>query len=174
MSDPQVPGLAQRGTPYGGYRFRVKWDGRYIAGVSKVGALSRTTQVVTHRAGGDPAVPRRMPGQSEFGPIDLERGVTYDTAFLAWANKVWDFHTSGGEDISLDDFRRDIVIEVYNEAGQKVIAYNVHRCWPSELEAMPELESGGTAVAIQLLRLQNEGWERDVPGGDGGEPGTAP
>jgi phage tail-like protein len=67
-----------------------------------------------------------------------------------------------GQEVSLKDFRKDITIELYNEAGQKVIAYNVYRCWVSEYQSLPELDANGNAVAIQSITLQNEGWERDV------------
>jgi phage tail-like protein len=166
-----MPHTTQSPDPYRNFKFRVMWEGRCVAGVSKVSALTRTTQVVTHRAGGDPTTPRRMPGQSEYEAITLERGVTHDAAFVTWANKVWDYHNSpiddqqggaGHADVSLKDFRKDVVLEVYNEAGEKVMAYNVYRCWPLEFVALPELEEGGGAVAIQSLKLENEGWERDA------------
>ena len=121
--------------PYKNFRFRVKWDGRYVAAVSQVSALTRTSEVVSHPEGGDPHSPRKSPGQTDFGPITLQRGVTHDVAFEQWANKVWDYSNSAelGQEVSLKDFRRDLTIELYNEAGQKVIAYNVYRCWVSEL-----------------------------------------
>lgn len=162
--DTQNSQTTYRYDPYRNFKFRLKWDGQYVAGVSKVSVLSRTTQVVSHRAGGDPTTPRRMPWQSDYAAITLERGVTHDPAFEQWANRVWDYHNSSAGDAtpSLKDFRKDLVLEVYNEAGQKVIAYNIYRCWPSEFVALPELDASGNAVAIQLLKLENEGWERDA------------
>jgi phage tail-like protein len=160
--------VGYRFDPYKNYKFRVKWDGVYVAGISKVSGLSRTTQVVMHRSGGDPSTPRLSPGQSEFSAITLERGVTHDVNFEQWANKVWDYtNSTKGDDnsnqlVSLKDFRKDIIIEVYNEAGQKVLAYFVYRCWVSEYQAMPELDAMGSAVAIQHMKLENEGWERDT------------
>ncbi|HEX2090774.1 MAG TPA: phage tail protein [Longimicrobiaceae bacterium] len=155
---------AKRVDPYKNFRFRVKWDGNYVAGVSKVGMLKRTTQVITHREGGDPMTPRKSPGQSSFDPIVLERGVTHDPEFEKWANKVWNWPNNQqmGQELSLADFRKDIIIELYNEAGQKVIAYNVYRCWPSAYESLPELDGNGNAIAIQSLTLENEGWDRDT------------
>ncbi|WP_430419845.1 phage tail protein [Phenylobacterium sp.] len=157
--------------PYRSFRFRLMWDGRCVAGVSQVSGLARRSQVVTLRTGGDPTPLRRAPGQSEYEAITLERGVTHDAAFATWADKVWDYRNAGiddqaggaagAADVSLKDFRKDVVLELYNEAGEKVMAYNVYRCWPSEFVALPELEGGGGAVAIQSLTLQNEGWERD-------------
>ncbi|MDF7776234.1 phage tail protein [Sphingomonas sp. AOB5] len=166
------PKATYRYDPYRNYKFRLKWDGKYVAGISKVSALTRTTQVVTHRAGGDPATPRRMPGQSEYAAITLERGVTHDPAFEQWANKVWDYQNAetGDPAVSLKDFRKDIALEVYNEAGQRVIAYNIYRCWPSEFVALPELDANGNAVAISMLKLENEGWERDMSISEPGEP----
>ncbi len=154
---------ASRIDPYKNFKFRVKWDNSYVAGVSKVSALIRQSQVVAHREGGDPHSMRKSPGQSDYAPITLERGVTWDKAFEQWANKVWDYSNSGqlGMEVSLKDFRKDITIELYNIAGQKVQAYNVYRCWPSLYVSLPELDAMGNAVAIQSLTLENEGWERD-------------
>ena len=121
--------------PYKNFKFRVKWDGKYVAGVSKVGALKRTTEVVKHREGGDPSTSRKSPGRTEYEAITLERGVTHDKEFEQWANKVWNYGSGLGAEVSLKDFRKDIIIEVYNEAGQLVIAYKVYRCWVSEFQA---------------------------------------
>jgi phage tail-like protein len=152
---------AQRFDPYKNFKFRVKWDGRYVAGVSRVSVLTRTTEVVEHREGGDPSMVRKSPGQTRYEPITLERGVTHDLAFEQWANKVWNFGSGLGAEVSLADFRKNITIELYNEAGQLAIAYNVYRCWVSEFQALPELDASANAVAIQTLRLENEGWVRD-------------
>ncbi len=148
--------------PYKNFKFRVKWDGRYVAGVSKVGALKRTTEMVEHRVGGDPSTVRKSPGQTKYDAITLERGVTHDREFEQWANKVWNFGAGLGSEVSLRDFRKDLIIEVYNESGQLVLAYKVFRCWPSEFQALPELDASANAVAIQTLKLENEGWERDT------------
>lgn len=156
--------------PYKNFKFRIKWDGRYVAGVSKVGALKRTTDVVEHREGGDPSTIRKSPAQTKYEPITLERGVTHDTEFEKWANKVWNFGSGPGAEVSLKDFRKDIIIDLFNEAGQKVISYKVYRCWVSEYQALPELDAGGNAVAIQTLTLQNEGWERDYEVTEPNEP----
>jgi phage tail-like protein len=147
--------------PYKNFKFRVKWDGRYVAGVSKVGALKRTTEVVEHRSGGDPSTSNKSPGRSKFEAVTLERGVTHDPEFEKWANKVWNFGSGLGLEASLADFRKDVVVEVYNEAGQLAVSYNLYRCWPSEFQALPDLDANANAVAIQTLKLENEGWERD-------------
>ncbi|SEB20101.1 phage tail protein [Variovorax sp. YR216] len=148
--------------PYKNFKFRVKWDGKYVAGVSKVGMLKKTTEVVKHRDGGDPSTSHKSPGRTEFDAITLERGVTHDPEFEKWANKVWNFGGGLGAEVSLKDFRKDIIIEVYNEAGQKVLAYNVYRCWVSEFQALPDLDANANAIAIQHLKLENEGWSRDT------------
>ncbi len=152
---------AERFDPYKNFKFRVKWDGNYVAGVSKVSALSRTTEVIEHRSGGDPSGSRLSPGQSSYEPITLERGVTHDPAFEQWANKIWNYGSGLGSEMSLKDFRKDIIIEVMNEAGQVAIAYKVYRCWVSQFQALPELDASANEVAIQSIQLQNEGWERD-------------
>lgn len=147
--------------PYKNFKFRVRWDGRFVAGISKVSALKRTTDVVEHREGGDPSTVRRSPGQTKYDPITLERGVTHDDAFEAWANLVWTHGNGLGSEMSLANFRKDIRLEMYNEAGQLVIAYNIFRCWVSEYQPLPELDASGNGVAIQMIKLENEGWERD-------------
>jgi phage tail-like protein len=152
---------ARRFNPYQNFKFRVKWDGRYVAGISKVGALKRTTEVIEHREGGDPSTVRRSPGQTKYDAIMLERGITHDQNFEQWANKVWNYGSGLGAEVSLRDFRKDIIIEMYNEAGQLAIAYKVYGCWVSEFTALPELDASANAVAIQSIQLQNEGWERD-------------
>ncbi len=152
---------AQRFDPYKNFKFRVKWDGRYVAGVSKVGGLKRSTEVVEHREGGDPSTSRKSPGRAKFEAITLERGVTHDQEFEQWANKVWNFGSGLGAEVSLKDFRKDIIVELYNEAGQVVLAYKVFRSWVSEYQALPDLDANANAVAIQSLKLENEGWERD-------------
>jgi len=159
---------ATRLDPYKNFKFRVKWDGRYVAGISKVSALRRTTEVVPHRDGGDMSTQRRAPGRSSYEAITLERGVTHDIEFERWANKVWDYSNAQAapeqrtQEMSLADFRKDIIIDVYNEAGQLVLSYQVFRCWPSEYQCLPELDANANAVAIQTLKLENEGWTRDT------------
>jgi phage tail-like protein len=151
----------ERVDPYKNFKFRVKWDGRYVAGVSKVSALKRTTEVVEHREGGDPSSSHKSPGCTTYEPITLERGVTHDTEFETWANKVWNYGAALGAEVSLKDFRKDVIIELYNEAGQLALAYKVYRCWPSEFQVLPDLEANANAVAIEHLKLETEGWERD-------------
>ncbi len=158
---PEFTVNATRFDPYKNFKFRVRWDGRYVAGVSKVSALKRTTEVVKHRDGGDPMSTRKSPGRTEYEAITLERGVTHDTEFEKWANKVWNFGSGLGREVSLKDFRKDIIIELYNEAGQLVLSYRVYRCWVSEYQAVPDLDANANAVAIQTIKLENEGWERD-------------
>jgi phage tail-like protein len=152
---------AERFDPYKNFKFRIKWDGRYVAGVSKVSALKRTTEVVEHREGGDPSSSRKSPGRTKYEAITLERGVTHDPEFEKWANKVWNFASGLGSEVSLKDFRKNIIIEMYNEAGQVAIAYQIFRCWVSEFQALPDLDANANAVAIQSIKLENEGWERD-------------
>jgi phage tail-like protein len=159
---------ATRLDPYKNFRFRIKFgaDPDYVAGISKIGALKRTTEVVKFRDGGDESTSRKSPGRTEFAPITLERGVTHDVTFEQWANKVWDYNNAqaagSDKEVSLADFRKDILIDVFNEAGQKVLSYHVYRCWVSEYQALPELDANANAVAIQHIILENEGWIRDV------------
>jgi phage tail-like protein len=156
--------------PYKSFKFRVKWDGGVIRGVDRLTALRRDTDVVVHREGDEPSTDRRSPGLTTYGPIVLSRGRTHDTAFEAWANKVWDYGADLGSEVSLKDFRKDIYIELLNEAGQVALAWKVFRCWPSEYMALGDLDANGNAVAVEHLKLENEGWERDTSVGEPVEP----
>jgi phage tail-like protein len=148
--------------PYKNVKFRVLWDGKVIAGISRVSALRRWTEVVVHREGADPSLQRRSPGLSAFDPIVLERGITHDAEFEAWADRVWKLGAPVGQEVRLKSYRKDVRIELLNEAGQVVRAYHVFRCWPSEYQALPDLDATDpTAVAIERLTLQHEGWQRD-------------
>lgn len=159
---PSVSASSQPPDPYMNFKFRVKWNGKYVAGISKVSNLKRSTETVKFREGGDPSSPHILPGQTSYDPITLERGVTQDTEFEQWASQVWNFQAKPGMESSLANFRRNITLEVYNDAGQLVLSYNIYNCWPSEYTALPELDASANAVAIQTLVLQNEGWARDT------------
>ncbi|MFD9894245.1 phage tail protein [Amycolatopsis sp. NPDC058986] len=157
----------KRRDPYKNFRFRVKFSGgtEYIAGVSKVTGFKRSTEVVKHRDGGAPGTSVKLPGRTEYDAITLERGVTNDKVFEQWANRVWSFtNASGGLETSLKDFRRDLLVDVFNEAGQKVLSYQVFNCWVSEYQPVSDLDANANAVAIQHIKLENEGWVReDLP-----------
>jgi phage tail-like protein len=150
-----------RHDPYKNFKFRVVWDGTPVAGVAKVSGLKRVTEVVSHREGGEPNAVHKSPGISSFEPITLERGLTHDTAFEDWASLVWLLGAPFGAEASLKSFRKDILIQLCNEAGQVVLGWKVYRCWVSEYQALPDLDSNANAVAIERIVLQNEGWERD-------------
>jgi phage tail-like protein len=151
---------SSRFDPYLGYRFKIKWDNQYVAGLSKCSALKRTTEVTPWYEGGDSSGPHQIPGKTKYDAITLEAGVTHDTAFEEWANKVNNFQ--GDAAMSLATFRKDITIEVYNHQSQKVLAYNVFRCWVSEYQALPQLDAAANAVMITTIKLENEGWVRDA------------
>jgi phage tail-like protein len=145
--------------PYKNFKFRVKWDGKYVAGVSRVSALRRNTQVVAHREGGDPSAPRLSPGLTSFEPITLERGVTHDPEFEQWATAVWKL--GGQPESALADFRKDVTLDLFDDAGQLVISYIIYRAWVSDYQALPALDAEADAVAIESITLAHEGWARD-------------
>lgn len=158
---PRFSVNTHRFDPYKNFKFRLKWDGRYVAGISRCSALRRSVEVVEHREGGDPSRMRKSPGRSRYEPVTLERGVTHDTEFEQWANKAWTMGTGKDAEVSLQDFRKDIVLELYNEAGQLVLAYVIYRCWVSGYQALPDLDANAGSVAIESITLEHEGWERD-------------
>lgn len=158
---------AARYDPYKNFKFRIKWGTAYVAGVSKVTALKRTTELIEHREGGDPSSPHKTPGRTKYEPITMERGVTHDLEFERWANKVWDYsNAQAGADtrtkeVSLADYRRNFSIDVFNEAGQKVMSYKVYKAWVSEFTAQADLDANANALLIQSIKIEHEGWERD-------------
>ena len=160
MADTQFVVNANRFDPYKNFKFRVRWDGRVVCGVSKISAIKQSTEPVEHREGGDPNSVRKTPSTWKFEPITLERGVTHDPDFENWASLIWS--TEGDAAVSLKNFRKDIIIEILNYQGAAVKSYKIFRCWVSEYQALPELDANGNAVAIEMMVLQNEGWERDI------------
>lgn len=146
--------------PYRSFRFRLLWQGQTVAGLGQVSNLSHSRSPPTFRQGGDPSAPRALPGQAVFGPITLHRGMTRDTVFESWARQVWNPKSPDGAQAGQGDLRRDFSLEAYDEAGQRVAAYDLFRCWPSEYVALPDLDAGANSVAIQTLVLQTEGWAR--------------
>jgi phage tail-like protein len=168
----------QRFDPYKNFKFRVKFGTNpdYVAGVSKVSALKRTTEMVEHREGGDPSSSHKSPGRTKYEAITMERGVTHDPAFEAWADKVWNFGNAQApvdqrqKEVSLKDFRRNLTIDVFNEAGQKVISYKVYRAWVSEFTAQADLDANANAILISSIKIEHEGWERDTSVKEPSEP----
>lgn len=156
--------------PYKNFKFRIKWDGRYVAGISKVSGLSRHTDVIEYRQGGDPSMTRQMPGVTRYDPVTLIRGVTHDPEFEEWASKVWSYGSGLGAEASLKNFRKDIVLELMNEAGQVVLSYQIFRCWVSDYTALPDLNANAPQVAFQSITLVHEGWERDKEVAEPSEP----
>lgn len=148
--------------PYKTFRFKIYFGNSTepVAGMSKVTGLKRSSDVIEYKEAGDNAIIRKGLGRTKYEPITLERGLTHDSDFEDWANaaQVLD---QGAPKQSLKDLRRDIKIELLNEAGQPVYKYDVYRCWVSEYQALPDLDAGGNAVAIEHIKLENEGWERD-------------
>jgi phage tail-like protein len=169
------PANPTRLDPYKNFKFRVYFSGRTdaVAGVSKITGLKRMTEVVEHREGGNPSTSHKSPGRTKYEAITLERGVTQDTDFEIWANKIWNVASGPGSEVSLKDFRRDLIIELLNESGQTVLKYNVFRCWVSEYQALPDLDANANAVALQHVKVENEGWERDAAFQEQAEPQTA-
>jgi phage tail-like protein len=158
----QFPVNPQRLDPYKNFKFRLKWDGKYVLGCSKLSGLKRTTEVVEHREGGDPSTSHKSPGRNKFEALVLERGRTQDMAFHDWAGLVWNFGAGLGSQVSLASFRKDIYLEFYNEAGQLVLAYKIYRCWVSEYQALPDLDANANAIAIEHIKIENEGFEMDT------------
>jgi phage tail-like protein len=163
---------AGRIDPYKNYKFRVIWDGKAVLGVSKVGALKRTTEVVKHRGGGENSTDHKSPGRTTYDGVTMERGITHDLEFEKWANKVHPY--AGDTAMDLADFRKDLTLEVMNEKGHVALRYFLHRCWVSEFTAVPDLDANANAVAIEHLKIELEGWERDTQTKEPDQAGDVP
>jgi phage tail-like protein len=152
---------AHRTDPYKNFKFRVKDpDGKTVLGVSKVGTLKRTTEVVRHRHGNQNSHDIPSPGRTTYDGITMERGITHDVEFERWANMVhsWD----GDAAMDLVNYKQELTLEVMNEKGHVALRYFLHGCWVSEFTALPDLDANANAVAIESLKVELEGWERDV------------
>ena len=161
MPAPLFPVNAHRHDPYRTFKFQVLIDGQPVAGLSKMGALKKTTESVKWRTAGDPSHERVMPGGTSYEPVALEQGLTHDPVFANWANKV--NNIEGDAAISLKEYRKDIVVNVLNLQGQVALSYKVRRAWVSDFQALPDLDAGSmNAIGIQMITLQHEGWEQDA------------
>lgn len=163
---------AHRIDPYKNFKFRVVLDGKVVMGVSKVGALKRTTEVVKHRDGGDNSSDRKSPGRTTYDGISMERGITHDLKFEAWANLVHQY--SGDPAMDLVNYKKDLTLEVLNERGHVAKRYFLYRCWVSEFTAMPDLDANGNAIAIESIKIELEGWARDVETAEPDESSPVP
>lgn len=157
---PKFTVNSNRFDPYHNFKFKIRWDGQYVAGLSKCSALKKTTEATPWYEAGDQSVPRKLPGKTTYDPITLSAGVTHDTTFETWANLINNYE--GEAAMSLKNFRKDITLEVCNLQGKSVLAYNIFRCWVAEYQAIPELDASGNAVMIQTIKLEHEGWKRDT------------
>jgi phage tail-like protein len=151
---------AQRVDPYKNFKFRLVWDGKAVLGISKCGALKRTTEVVKHRSGGENSYDHKSPGRTSYDAITLERGITHDLDFEKWATQVhnWD----GDPTMDLAGYKKDLTLEVMNEKGQVALRYHLFNCWVSEFQAVPDLDANANAVAIEHIKVELEGWQRDA------------
>ena len=150
---------ATRFDPYKNFKFRLTWDGKPVMGISKVSALKRTTEVVKHRDGGDNSTDHKSPGRTSYDAITVERGLTHDPEFEAWANKVHPY--SGDTAMDLRDYKKNLTLEMMNEKGHVVYRYFLYDCWVSDYTAIPELNANANAVAIESMKIELEGWDRD-------------
>ena len=158
--------------PYKNFKFRVEMDGRTVLGVSKVGALKRTTEVVKHRNGGENSTDHKSPGRTSYEGIMLERGVTHDREFERWANMVHAF--AGDPAMDLVNYKKELTLNFLNERGQVAFRYFLHDCWVSEYTAVPDLDANANAVAIESLKIEMEGWDRDPDTTEPDEAGAVP
>ena len=150
---------AHRHDPYKNFKFRVLWDDKTVFGVSKVGALKRTTEVVTHRNGGENSTDHKSPGRTSYDGLTMERGITHDLEFEKWANMVHPY--VGDASMDLVNYKKDLTLEVMNEKGHVALRYFLYDCWVSEFTSVPDLDANANAVAIETIKVELEGWERD-------------
>jgi phage tail-like protein len=167
---PLFPNNPKRFDPLKNFNFKVKWDNAYVAAAASVSALTRTTEVITHRVGGDPIRKRKSPGLHDYQAVTIKNGVTMDRTFYLWAGKIYAISNQFGMEVSLADFRKDVTLELYNEAGQLAIAYTLYNCWPSEFQAQADLDANTGGILFQHLKLEIEGFDIDVTVQEPAEP----
>jgi phage tail-like protein len=162
MTGTLFPANLSRYNPYATYRFLVYFgpSPEPVAAVSKVSAIKRMADVIEYKEGGNAIILKGL-GRMKYDPITLERGVSQNKDFITWANyaQVLDH---GHPTTSLANLRQELSIVLLNEEAQPVLRYLVHRCWVSEYQALPDLDAGANAVAIEHIKLENEGWEQDL------------
>ena len=148
-----------RKDPYKNFKFRISLDGKPVLGVSKVGTIKRTTEVIKHRDGNDPSFDTKSPGRTTYDPITLERGITHDSEFEKWARTI---HSFGG-DVKMDlaSYKRELILEIINKKGNVVHRYFLHKAWVSEYTALPDLDANANAIAIESLKIEIEGFAHD-------------
>lgn len=159
MAAPTFPVNVHRNDPYRNFKFQVLIDGKAVAGLTKVSALVKKTEVLEVRTGNGPTHVQKIPGKTFYEPITLEQGLTHDPVFEEWANLVNSI--DGDAAISLRNFRKNIIVNLLNLQGSVAISYIIYRCWVSEYQALPDLDAGSSEVAIQRIVLEHEGWQRD-------------
>jgi phage tail-like protein len=150
--------------PFLTYNFLVKWDGQYVAAVTSVSGLTRRTQVVSFDAGGQPQSAVKIPGQTDYEPVRLARGITTNRAFEEWAAMTWCYPNTQqlGNEVALATFRKPMQIELHDQQGTLALRYNLYYCWPSEYTALPELDTDADTVALASMTIEHEGWDRDM------------
>ena len=164
---PEFSVNVHRMDPYKNFKFRVKWDGKPVPGIIQVTGLTRRT--LTEKTSVNERQPYRFtPGRTIFDPIVLVRGRTHDSEFEKWANKVWQL--GGNPNVEPTNYKKDIVIELLNEAGQLVMAFQVFNCWPIRYNPMGDLDANDTDIATERLVLIHEGWARDAAVAEPTEP----
>ena len=156
---PQFNVNSHRSDPYKNFKFRVIWENQPVAGLSKMSAIKRATEVVEWREAGGPSIIRKLPGRTKFEPVTLEAGLTHDRQFMNWADQI--NNPQGDAAMSLLNYRKEVVVEVLNLQGVPAMAFRLRRAWVSEFQAVPEMDANANAVAIQTLKLEYEGFELD-------------
>ena len=157
---PQFPVNTHRLDPYKNFKFRVKWENQYVAGLSKMSAIKRSTEVIEWREAQEKSVVRKLPGRTKFEPVTFEAGLTHDQQFIIWADLV--NSPQGDAAMSLKNYRKEVTVEVLNLQATPVMAFLLHRAWVAEFQALPEMDANANAVAIQTLKIEYEGFSVDA------------
>ena len=132
----QVSTFASRFDPYKNYKFQVS-DGQQAYFGTMLTGLLPTAEVVDYRSGGDPSTPHKLPNPSKYNSLTLARGIADDPSFSNWASQVWNYGASLGSEVSTANFRKDLYLEFYNEAGQLIVSYRISHGWIYEHQLVP-------------------------------------
>lgn len=149
-------------------------------GFMAASGLAATTEPISYREGGDNTTPRKMPGQTDFPPVSLTRGIVgnaKDQSLLwQWYREIF-FVTQGAQGWASEgnDFRTTVYIRVFDHPvnrgpargdavgmgpifGQVKASWKLFNAWPAAL-AFSDLDAGGNGVLVNNLSLMYEGFD---------------
>lgn len=141
--------LAPDPDPWGSYYFSLELNGVEVAHFMECSGLKSSASVFEIEEGGYNGNVHRRTGQSRWDNIVLKTATNVSMELLEWRDKYLqdDFTTRSGTSGS---------IVMYDNHGIELRRFNFVSAWPVGWEG-PQLQAGGSALAIETLELAHEG-----------------